>query len=180
MSGKDFQPLPQLEKKRQANETLRKSVEDMREDLKKKREAKEREDARENICYWMDNAIFPYLEGLAENGYNEDLISGIKRLIREGKNPFHSKNGWNRTQETQGALQCFLDLPQTKVLQTLAKPYARANMQWIYKEAEWIRETILKEEYPDIYDAIMEVQGGKEWLDNLITDFMKLIKRLLR
>lgn len=175
-----LRPPSPLEKKRQGLLSLQKSVEEMRKDIKKKREAKEREEAREDICFWMDNAIFPYLEGLASNGYNEDLLSGIKRLIKEEKNPFRAKDGWNRTQETQTALNRFLALPQTRVLQILAKPYIKAKMQWIHKEAEWIREAILKEEYPDFYEAIMETEGGKQWLDNLITDFFKMIKRLLR
>ena len=168
-----------LQRKRKSLETLQRSVEQMRENFEKKKEARLRARAKEDICFWMDNAVFPFLEGIAES-FHEPLIDGIKRLIREKKNPFRPKKDWNRTRETQIALTGFLAQPQTKMLQILAKPFLKYKMEWIHREAEWIREEIVKEEYPDFYGAIMETEGGKEWLDDLITDLTKYIKRLLR
>lgn len=176
----DYEPPDWLVKKRKRLQDTIKSVEDFQKMLKEQRETRFKEKAKQDICFWMDNGIFPFLEGIAES-FDEPLIDGIKRLIREGKNPFRpKKDGWNRTHETREALTGFLMQPQTRVLQTLAKPYIKARMEWIHKEAKWIREEILKEEYPGIYEAIMKTKGGKEWLDTLITDFVKTIKKMTR
>jgi len=174
-----YQEPEWLKKKREEVLTLGKSVEELQENLEKQRQTRLRERAREDICFWMDNAIFPFLEGVAE-GFNEPLIVGIKRLIREKKNPFRPKEAWNRTQETEIALKSFLLNPQTRVLQILAKPYIKARMEWINEQAEWIREEIVKEEYPSLYDVIMETEGGKEWLDELINDLIKTLRKLTR
>lgn len=168
-----------LKKKRDELVALGQSVEEMEKEIKEKRETRFRDRAREDICFWMDNAIFPFLEGIAES-FNEPLIDGIQRLIKEGKNPFRPKEDWNRTRETEHALRSFLSLPQTKVLQVLAKPYMKAKMTWIHQEAEWIREEILKEAYPYVYQAIMQTEGGKEWLDELIGDLTKTLRSYLR
>jgi len=174
-----FVPSPALKKKRDDFETLKSSVEQMREDIKKKRETKLRERAREQVCYWMDTVVVPFLEGIADS-FNEPLLEGVKRLIREKKNPFRPKKDWNRTQETQFVLNSFLNSPQTKMLQILAKPFLKAKLDWVHKEASWVREEILKEEYPQLYEAIMETEGGQEWLDQLITDLMKKLRPLAR
>jgi len=168
-----------LKQKRQSLETLKKSVEKMKEDSKKRKEARKRARAKQDICFWMDNAVFPFLDGIAES-FHEPLIDGVKRLIKEKKNPFRPKKGWDRTRETEIALQGFLSQPQTKMLQILAKPFLKHKMEWIHRESEWIREEILKEEYADFYETIMETKGGKQWLDDLITDLTKYIKRLVR
>lgn len=169
-----------LKEKQKALDLLKTDVTQMQEQLKERRENAKRKRAREDICFWMDNAIFPFLEGVA-GSFNEPLIDGIRRLIKEKKNPFRPrKNGWDRTRETDIALKTFLMTPQTKVLQVLAKPFIRQKLSWINKEAEWVRETILKEEYPDVYDAIMKTEGGEKWLDELITDLMKYLRRSMR
>lgn len=168
-----------LKKKRADVISLGKTVEEMQKNLEKERQARLRERAKEDICFWMDNAIFPFLEGIAE-GFNEPLIIGIQRLIREKKNPFRPREDWNRTRETEIALKSFLLNPRTRVLQVLVKPYIKAKMDWINKEAKWIREEVLKEEYPGFYEVIMETEGGKEWLDELITDFVKTLRKMTR
>lgn len=175
----EYKPPAWLEEKRKGLQTLQTSVEQMRADIEKKREARLRERAREDICFWMDNAIFPFLEGISD-GFNEPLIPGIQRLIMEGKNPFRPKEGWNRTIDTEFALTTFLTQPQNQVLGTLMKPYIKAKMEWINQQAEWIREQILKDEYPAVYKAIMETEGGKEWLDELITDLTTTLRKLTR
>lgn len=171
--------LSRVDRKRRKLDILKKSVSEMREHFAANRKTKQRERAYKDICFWMDNAIVPFLEGIAEQ-YNEPLLDGIKRLIKEDKNPFRQQQDWNRRKETEFALTRFMQSPSTKVLQIMAKPYVRQKMQWIEGEAKWIREEILKEEYPAFYEAIMDTPGGKAWLDNLITDFMKIIKRYLR
>jgi len=119
---------------------------------------------------------FPYLEGISAS-FNEPLLAGINRLIKEKKNPFRPKEDWNRTQETKIALAGFFKNPQAKVLYFMAKPYIRKKVEWIHEQAQWIRDTILKTEYPEFYDVIMNTEGGKEWLDQLITDLASTIKR---
>lgn len=168
-----------LRAKREDLQKTKQSVEDMMKGLDKQREDRLRERAKQDVCFWMDNAIFPFLDGIAE-GYNEPLLVGIQRLIKEKKNPFRPKEDWNRTRETSTVITSFLANPQTRILQILAKPYLKSKMEWINKEAEWIREAILKEEYPDVYEAIIETEGGKEWLDELITDFIKTLRKLTR
>lgn len=173
-------PEPEwLKKKRDGLITLQTSVEELQKDIQKRREARLREKAREQVCYWVDNVIFPFLQGIAES-FDEPLLDGVKRLIREGKNPFRPTKHWNRTRETEVVLKSFLNQPQTKMLQVLAKPFLKAKLDWIHKEASWIREEILKEEYPQLYETIMEAKGGKEWLDQLITDLTKKLRPLAR
>jgi len=167
-----------LEKKRKELTDLKNSVEDMRAEILKKREQREKERAKRDICFWMDNAVLPFLEEIAAC-FNEPLLDGIRRLIKEQKNPFQPKKDWNRTRETKSFLTGFINLPQNKLLLALAKPFIRYNMQWIHKEAEWIREEILKQEYPDFYMAIMETEGGQQWLDQLINGLIKTIRRFL-
>lgn len=168
-----------LEEKKKKVDDLEKSIDQLRIDIQMKREAKLRQRAKEDICFWMDNAIFPFLEGVSDS-FNEPLISGIRRLIQEKKNPFRPKEDWDRTKEANTALTTFLSLPQTQVLQALVKPYLKAKSEWLQKEAAWVREDVLKEEYPDIYNAIMATEGGQEWLDQLINDFMKTLRRLIQ
>lgn len=176
----EYKPPAWLEEKRKEVETLETSFEDFKKQVEQKKEARLRERARQDVCFWMDNAIFPFLEGIAET-FNEPLIDGIRRLIREKKNPFRRKeDGWNRTREANIVLQSFLVQPQTRVLQILAKPYLKKQMDWIHQEAEWIREQILKEEYPGIYEAIMQTEGGQQWLDELIEDFIRILRQLAK
>lgn len=164
-----------IKKKMESLSLLQKNVTEMEEGLKQQREKKKRDKSRKDICLCMDTYILPFLEGVA-NTFNEPLTEGVKRLIKEGKNPFKPKKGWNRTKDTEYILKRFMDSPTTKILQTMAKPYIRYKMEWIHEEAEWIREQILKDEYPDLYEAIMETEGGKEWLDDLINSFISTIK----
>lgn len=176
----EYKPPEWLEEKRKELETTVSSVEELQKKIERDRETRLKARAKEDICFWMDNAIFPFLEGIAES-FNEPLIPGIQRLIREKKNPFRAKeDGWNRTRETEIVLRSFLVQPQTRVLQVLARPYIKARMEWIHEKAEWIREEIVKEEYPGFYTAIMETEGGKEWLDELITDFVTTLRKLSR
>jgi len=168
-----------LQEKRKHVGDLEKSVEDMQKEIQLKRAAKTRQRAKEDICFWMDNAIFPFLEGVAE-GFNEPLLDGIRRLIRENKNPFRPRENWDRTKETNFVLSGFLSQPQTQLLQAMAKPFLKMKSEWLLKEASWIREEILKEEYPDFYGAIMSTTGGQEWLDTLITDVTKMLRRLIQ
>ena len=167
-----------LAKKRESMELLKQSVTQMKETLKNRREQNKRNRSRKDICFWMDNAILPFIKGVARQ-FNEPLIDGIKRLILEKKNPFKPQKSWDRTRETRYVLKRFLDSPQTKVLQTLAKPFLRNKMTWIYEEADWIREELVKEEYPDLYNVVMETPGGKEWLDDLISSFIQTMKEYL-
>lgn len=176
MSQSENKPLSDRIKLKMAElNIIKKTVTEMEEDLKQKREQKKHEKARNDICLCMDTYILPFLEGISET-FNEPLTEGVKRLIKEKKNPFKPKKGWNRTKDTEYVLKRFMNSPTTKVLQVMAKPYIRYKMEWIHEEAEWIREEILKNEYPDLYDAIIETEGGKEWLDDLINSFIRTIK----
>jgi hypothetical protein len=167
-----------VEQKKKELDVLKQSVEDLENSIKAKREARKRERERKDIMVWMENVIFPFLEEIAR-GFNEPLIPGIKRLIKEGKNPFQPKQDWTRTRETTSYLDAFFTTPHVKALIPLMRPYIKYNMQWIYREAKWIREEILKTEYPDFYEAIMKTEGGNEWLDELINGFMKTIRTYL-
>lgn len=171
-------PRPSIEEQKQELDVLKQSVEELEEEIKEKREKRKRAREKNDIMVWMENVIFPFLEEIAAS-FNEPLIPGIQRLIKEKKNPFQPKKDWNRTHETTGYLDAFFNAPHVKALTPLMKPYVRYNMQWIYREAEWIREEILKTEYPDFYNAIMDTEGGKEWLDQLINGFMKTIRRYI-
>lgn len=167
-----------VEEKRKELDLLKISVEELEENIKAKREVRKRERDRKDIMVWAENVIFPFLEEIAA-GYNEPLILGIQRLIKEKKNPFQPQKDWNRTREATSYLDAFFNTPQINALKPLMKPYIKYNMQWIYGEAKWIREEIMKKEYPDFYNAIMNTEGGKEWLDELINGFMKTIRRYL-
>jgi len=175
----EFKPSTELIKKRKEFKAFKSDVEQLREDIKKKREIRLRKKAHEQVCYWMDTVVLPFLQGIAES-FNEPLLEGVKRLIREKKNPFRPKQDWNRTKETEFVLTKFLGSPQTKLLQIVAKPFLKAKLDWINKEASWVREEVLKEEYPQLYDAIMETDGGQEWLDNLLTDLTKRLRGITR
>jgi len=169
-----------LETKREELASLKQTVGDLEEEFKQKREDKRRERSQKKICLYMDNLIIPYLEGIAQGGFNEPLTVGIRRLIKEDKNPFRPQEGWNRTKETHNALDRFLQFPQVKMLKLIAKPFLKHELQVIHEDASWIRENVLKQEYPDIYVAVMETEGGPKWLDQLIDDFLKTIKHLVR
>lgn len=169
---------PFLEKKKEQLSRLKQSVDEMQKDIEERREKRKREQERKDVMLWLENIIFPFLEEIAA-GFNEPLVDGIKRLIREKKNPFQPTKTWNRTQETYSYLDAFFNTPQIRVLFPILKPYLKYNMQWIFKEASWIREEVLKEEYPDIYTAIMETEGGKEWMDGLIGGFLKVVRRYI-
>jgi len=170
--------LSSIEEKQKELDLLKISVEELQGNIEAKREVRKRERERKEVMVLAENVIFPFLEEIAA-GYNEPLIPGIRRLIKEKKNPFQPQKGWNRTRETTSYLDAFFNAPHIKAFTPLMKPYIKYNMQWIYREAKWIREKILKTEYPDFYNAIMETEGGKEWLDELINGFMKTIRRYL-
>lgn len=167
--------LKTVDQKKEELDILKQSVEDLEKSIKEKRAASKRARERKDIMVWMENVVFPFLEEVAA-GFNEPLIPGIQRLIKEGKNPFQPLKDWSRTRETTSYLDGFFNSPHVKVLIPLMRPYIKYNMQWIYKEAKWIREAILKVEYPDFYNAIMKTEGGEAWLDGLIDGFMKTIR----
>ena len=75
-------------------------------------------------------------------------------------------------------LSGFLKNPQAKVMFFLAKPYIKRKIAWIHEQADWIREVILKTEYPEFYEVIVTTKGGKEWLKDLITDLTHTLKRI--
>lgn len=160
---------------------LQKSVGELEKELKERRELKKKQRSKEQISFFMNNLIIPYLEGIA-NGFNEPLLAGVQRLIREAKNPFRPKEDWDRTRETSLSIDRFLKSsdPRILLIKNLAKPFVRAKFETINEEASWIREQILKEDYPALYAAIMEREGGQEWLDQLIEDLFRSIKRYLR
>jgi len=157
-------------------EAIRRSVEEKREKLRQLREERAKAEAkarsREEVCFWMDNAIIPYLTGIADS-FNEDLITGVRRLIKEGKNPIVTRRA-----EAELAIKSFFSTPQTRVLYGVARPYIQAKTEEILEGAEWIREEVLKEEYPLLYEAVAEEEGGKQWLDNLIKSFVQMVRRL--
>jgi len=169
---------PFLEKKREQLNRLKMSVEELQKDIKKKREKRKREQERKDVIIWLDNIIFPFIEEIARS-YNEPLIDGIKRLIKEKKNPFQPRKDWNRTIDAQTYLEAFFNEPRIRLILPLVKPFVRYNMDWIFKESKWIREDIIKTEYPDIYQAVMQTEGGEEWLDGLIGGFMKTVRRYI-
>ena len=167
-----------LEKKRQSLDILKKDVGELRAEIKRRKEVKRVQKATKDIRFWMDNFVFPYLEGISDS-YNEPLLSGIRRLIREKKNPFRPKNGWDRTRESRTALTGLFRNPQAKVLLHIARPFIKNKIEWIQEQSDWVRETIIKKEYPEFYQAIMSIDGGKEWFNTIITDLVNTLKRSL-
>jgi len=154
-------------------------VDRLEKELEEKRQKKIRDKARHDLCFWMDNAILPFLQGVAIS-YNEPLLAGVKRLIREKKNPFKPRNDWDRTKEVNYFLTGFLNQPQTKLLGVMARPILRLKTSFILQEIPWIREQILRESYPDLYEAVMETEGGQEWLDSLLLDLTNTLRNYLR
>ena len=132
--------------------------------------------ATKDIRSWMDNFVFPYLEGLSVH-YNEPLLSGIRRLIREKKNPFRPSEGWDRTRDTKVLLSRFFGNPQAKILLHIARPLIKRKVEWIHEQSDWVREQIIAREYPEFYDVIMNTEGGKEWFDTMLTDIVNTLKR---
>jgi len=163
---------PRLKRLAQEVATGRQRIVDMQKDITQHLKDIQRDQSREEIRFWMDNAIIPFLEGVAEE-FDEPLLNGIERLIKEHKNPLATRKA-----EAETALRNFFSAPQTKVLYTIARPYVRVKTDFILKEAEWIREAIMKEEYPDLYDVITKTQGGVEWLDDLIKAFVQIIRKI--
>lgn len=171
-----FKPAsPRVAERLKQFETLKKLAAESR----KKREIRKRQKDKKDCLLWMENFIFPLLRGLARS-FNEPLLVGIKRLIREKKNPFRrKKDGWNRTKETEIVVGTFLGRPEIRMYLYLFKPLIRHKSEWIRREAQWVREEVLKEEFPDFYEVIMETEGGKEWLDELIRDLVNTLRRVL-
>ena len=167
-----------LEKKRQSLELLKKDVGDLKVELKRRKEVKRVQKATKDIRFWMDNFVFPYLEGLSDS-YNEPLLSGIRRLISEKKNPFRPSEGWDRTRESKTALTGLFRNPQAKVLLHVARPFIKNKIEWIQEQSDWVRETIIKKEYPEFYTTIVNIEGGKEWFNTIITDLVNTLKRSL-
>lgn len=163
---------PYLDELRAEIEKLRQSIKERKESLEQYIEERKKARARDDICMWMDNAIIPFLEGIAES-FHEPLIEGVKRLIKDGVNPITA-----RRQEAELAMRQFFNTPTTRVLKSIARPFIRAKTDLILKETQWIREDVLKEEYPFLYEAIMNEKGGKEWLDNLVKSFIQMVRRL--
>ena len=165
-----------LEQKRQALDILKKDVGDFEAELARRKEEKRIQKATKDIRFWMDNFVFPYLEGLSTS-FNEPLLTGIRRLIHEKKNPFRPSEEWDRTRETKIALTSFFGNPQAKVLLHVARPFIKRQVEWIHEQTEWIREKVIAREYPEFYATIINVEGGKEWFDTIITDLVNTLKR---
>ena len=146
---------------------------------KQRREVRERQKMTKEICLWMDNYILPFLEGVAKN-YDEPLIPGVERLIRENKNPFRPRTDWDRSQETRDTIGAFITHPVTSALWRIAKPYLRGRMDKILDETDWVINTVLQEEYPDVYDAIMQTDGGVEWFKALLTDLAQTLRPIAK
>jgi len=92
--------------------SLREQIETLRERVAEKRKRFQEERAKQIARFWLNYALVPYLEGVAER-FNEPLEDGVRRLIREGKNPFRPKKGWNRRREAQADIQKFFAYPET-------------------------------------------------------------------
>lgn len=127
----------------------------------------------------MDNYILPFLEGVATN-YNEPLILGVGRLIREKKNPFRPKLDWNRTQDTQATINTFTTNPITRALWQFTKPYLKGRIDKIFEETDWIINTVLQEEYPDVYSVIVESEGGVEWFKAFLQDLAQTLRPMAK
>jgi hypothetical protein len=146
---------------------------------KQRREIRERQRVKQEICFSLDNYILPFIEGIADS-FGEPLIPGIKRLITENKNPFRPREDWNRTQETQTAIGNFVKNPVTSRLWFIAKPILKKKIDPFLNETDWVINTILKDEYPDIYSVITETEGGVEWFKTFIQDLATTLKPIAK
>lgn len=146
---------------------------------KQRREIRERQRAKQEVCFSLDNYILPFIEGIANN-FNEPLILGIKRLITENKNPFRPREDWNRTQETKEALNIFITNPAVNRLWFIIKPILRKKIDPFINEIDWVINTILKEEYPDIYSVLVETEGGIKWFKTFIQDLATALKPIAK
>lgn len=146
---------------------------------KQRREIRERQRVKQEVCFSLDNYILPFIEGIANN-FNEPLILGIKRLITENKNPFRPREDWDRTQETKEALNIFITNPAVNRLWFIIKPILRKKIDPFINEIDWVINTILKEEYPDIYSVLVETEGGIRWFKTFIQDLATALKPIAK
>lgn len=146
---------------------------------KQRREIRERQRVKQEVCFSLDNYILPFIEGIANN-FNEPLIPGIKRLITENKNPFRPREDWDRTQETKEALNIFITNPAVSRLWFIIKPILRKKIDPFINEIDWVINTILKEEYPDIYSVLVETEGGIRWFKTFIQDLATALKPIAK
>lgn len=152
---------------------LQKYVEGLKTKVEDRRSKIQEQRAKEQTAFWIGKTVIPYLEGVAER-YNEPLEDGVKRLINENKNPLK-----NHRSDSLTDLRNFFSMPETRILGTLVQRLvAKQSDENIRKWGEWTLENVIKEYYLDIYEAIMETEGGKEWFIEFVSDLVKMFKRI--
>ena len=131
---------------------------------------------KQEITMYLDYLIIPYLEGVAER-FSEPLEDGIKRLIHKKSYRFPTRY---RRNEAETDLHRFFSTPQGKVLFSIAGPAIRWKAQELAAGADLILDEVLIEDYPSIYEAVAETEGGREWFHNMLNDMVHMIRRLVR
>ena len=165
-----------LKSQRERVESLKQEVAELHKKATERRRQFEEKRAKEQAAFWLGKTVIPYLEGVAER-FGEPLEDGVRRLIREQKNPFRVKGEWNRRAEAKANMQRFFSTPQTCVLLTMAGRFlSKYNPETIRERAEWVLDNVMKEYYPFLYDAVVTESGGKEWFISLVEDLVKTVK----
>ena len=165
-----------LKSLRERVESLKQEVVELQKKATKRRRQFEEKRAKEQAAFWLGKTVIPYLEGVAER-FGEPLEDGVRRLIREQKNPFRVKGEWDRRAEAKADMQRFFSMPQTRVLLTMAGRFlSKYNPETMREKAEWVFDNVMKEHYPFLYDAVAAEPRGKEWFINLVEDLAKTVR----
>lgn len=166
-------PKDKMKEQTDELQKLQKYVDDLKIKVDDRREKLQEQRVKEQTAFWIGKTVIPYLEGMAER-YDEPLEDGIKRLINESKNPLK-----NHRNDALTNLRNFFSTPETRILGTLAQRLvAKQPDENINKWSEWMLENVIAEYYINIYEAIMETEGGKEWFTGFVSDLAKMFKRI--
>ena len=165
-----------LESLRQRVNVLKGTVEALRVKTLTAREERKKATRKQEIIIYLDSLIIPYLEGVSER-FNEPLEAGIKRLIKKKSYRFPTRY---RRGEALTDIQRFLSTPQARVLISVAGPAIRWKTQQLADGADFILDEVLNKEYPTLYEAIAETEGGREWFQNMLNDMVHMVRRLVR
>lgn len=149
---------------------------DFWERRKRRREAARKRAQKQEISFYLDRFIIPYLEDTA-GGYGETLEDGVRRLIRKKsyKYPLRYKKD-----EAAMRMQRWLSNPAVRVILARAKPIIRSRLNQINDGLDFMLDEVISERYPYLYDTITGEEGGREWFKTTVQDMIKLLRHLMR
>jgi len=139
---------------------LRKQILELREKRRQARLERERRHTKEQVGYWLNKVLIPFLEGCADR-FDLSLEDAVKKLIKD-REDFGSLLR-KHSSEAHMSLNPFFDHPAGRVLLAMTRPFLGWSAKQTKEAAKWILNDVLSEVRPSLYETIIKHEGGEDW-----------------